>query len=548
MNPNLVTYDTDPSRYAHWKIEFTGEIATLILDIQEDRGVRPGYKLKLNSYDLGVDIELHDALQRIRFEHPEVKTVVLTSGKPRMFCSGANIYMLGLSSHAWKVNFCKFTNETRNGIEESSRSSGLKFLAAVNGACAGGGYEVALACDEIVMVDDRSTTVSLPEVPLLGVLPGTGGLTRLVDKRRVRRDLADVFSTTSEGVRAERARQWKLIDDHAKPQQFAQMVESHAQQLASLSDRPGGAGVALTPLARRIDEQGYHYETVDVAIDRARRIADFTLTGPQADEARSVEAIHQAGAQWWPLKFARELDDAILMLRTNDLEVGTWVFRSRGDAAAMLAMDAALADHASDWLVRETVNFLRRVLRRIDVSSRSIFALIEPGACFAGTLLEVALAADRSYMLDSNDDDAPRLALSAMNFGPLTMNNDLTRLATRFAEDAEPVAAARAAVGKTLGAAAAAELGLVTFTPDALDWDDEIRIALEERTSLSPDALTGMEANLRFAGRETMDTRVFGRLTAWQNWIFQRPNAVGERGALKVYGSGNKSQFNWERV
>ncbi len=548
MNPNLVTYDTDPSRYAHWKIEFTGEIATLILDIQEDRGIRPGYKLKLNSYDLGVDIELHDALQRIRFEHPEVKTVVLTSGKPRMFCSGANIYMLGLSSHAWKVNFCKFTNETRNGIEESSRSSGLKFLAAVNGACAGGGYEVALACDEIVMVDDRSTTVSLPEVPLLGVLPGTGGLTRLVDKRRVRRDLADVFSTTSEGVRAERARQWKLIDDHAKPQQFAQMVESHAQQLASLSDRPGGAGVALTPLARRIDEQGYHYETVDVAIDRARRIADFTLTGPQADEARSVEAIHQAGAQWWPLKFARELDDAILMLRTNDLEVGTWVFRSRGDAAAMLAMDAALADHASDWLVRETVNFLRRVLRRIDVSSRSIFALIEPGACFAGTLLEVALAADRSYMLDSNDDDAPRLALSAMNFGPLTMNNDLTRLATRFAEDAEPVAAARAAVGKTLGAAAAAELGLVTFTPDALDWDDEIRIALEERTSLSPDALTGMEANLRFAGRETMDTRVFGRLTAWQNWIFQRPNAVGERGALKVYGSGNKSQFNWERV
>ncbi len=548
MNPNLVTYDTDPSRYAHWKIEFTGEIATLILDIQEDRGVRPGYKLKLNSYDLGVDIELHDALQRIRFEHPEVKTVVLTSGKPRMFCSGANIYMLGLSSHAWKVNFCKFTNETRNGIEESSRSSGLKFLAAVNGACAGGGYEVALACDEIVMVDDRSTTVSLPEVPLLGVLPGTGGLTRLVDKRRVRRDLADVFSTTSEGVRAERARQWKLIDDHAKPQQFAQMVESHAQQLASLSDRPGGAGVALTPLARRIDEQAYHYETVEVAIDRARRIADFTLTGPQADEARSVEAIHQAGAQWWPLKFARELDDAILMLRTNDLEVGTWVFRSRGDAAAMLAMDAALADHASDWLVRETVNFLRRVLRRIDVSSRSIFALIEPGACFAGTLLEVALAADRSYMLDSNEEDAPRLALSAMNFGPLTMNNDLTRLATRFAEDAEPVAAARAAVGKTLGAAAAAELGLVTFTPDALDWDDEIRIALEERTSLSPDALTGMEANLRFAGRETMDTRVFGRLTAWQNWIFQRPNAVGERGALKVYGSGNKSQFNWERV
>ena len=548
MNPNLVTYDTDPSRYAHWKIEFKGEIATLILDIQEDRGIRPGYKLKLNSYDLGVDIELHDALQRIRFEHPEVKTVVLTSGKPRMFCSGANIYMLGLSSHAWKVNFCKFTNETRNGIEESSRSSGLKFLAAVNGACAGGGYEVALACDEIVMVDDRSTTVSLPEVPLLGVLPGTGGLTRLVDKRRVRRDLADVFSTTSEGVRAERARQWKLIDDHAKPQQFAQMVESHAEHLASLSDRPGGAGVALTPLARKIDEAGYHYETVDVAIDRVRRIANFTLTGPRADEPKSVAAIHQAGAQWWALKFARELDDAILMLRTNDLEIGTWVFRSRGDVADMLATDAALAEHAGDWLVRETVNFLRRVLRRIDVSSRSIFALIEPGSCFAGTLFEVALAADRSFMLDSGEEDAPRVALSAMNFGPLTMNNDLTRLATRFAEEEEPVDAARAVVGRTLGAEEAAGLGLITFTPDALDWNDEIRIALEERTSLSPDALTGMEANLRFAGRETMDTRVFGRLTAWQNWIFQRPNAVGEKGALKVYGSGNKSQFNWERV
>ncbi|HUY04308.1 MAG TPA: 2,3-epoxybenzoyl-CoA dihydrolase, partial [Rhodocyclaceae bacterium] len=545
MKPDLVTYDTDPSRYAHWKMAFKGKVATLTLDIQEDRGIRPGYKLKLNSYDLGVDIELNDALQRIRFEHPEVKTVVLTSGKPRMFCSGANIYMLGLSSHAWKVNFCKFTNETRNGIEESSRSSGLKFLAAVNGACAGGGYELALACDEIVMVDDRSTAVSLPEVPLLGVLPGTGGLTRLVDKRRVRRDLADVFSTTSEGVRAERARQWKLIDDAAKPQQFANMVEQHAEKLAALSDRPGGAGVALTPLQRRIDASGYHYETVDVAIDRSRRIADFTLKGPGGDEPRSLAAIHAAGDQWWALKFARELDDAILMLRTNDLEVGTWVFRSQGDVAAMLAMDAALADHASDWLVRETVNFLRRVLRRIDVSSRSIFALIEPGSCFAGTLFEVALAADRSYLLDSGEENAPRVALSKMNFGPLAMNNELTRLSTRFVEEQAPVEAARAAMGRTLDAEEVKGLGLVTFTPDALDWADEIRIALEERTSLSPDALTGMEANLRFAGRETMDTRVFGRLTAWQNWIFQRPNAVGEKGALKVYGSGNKSQFNW---
>lgn len=548
MNPDLVTYDTDPSRYAHWKIAYQGAVATLILDIQEDRGIRPGYKLKLNSYDLGVDIELHDALQRIRFEHPEVKTVVLTSGKPRMFCSGANIYMLGLSSHAWKVNFCKFTNETRNGIEESSRSSGLKFLAAVNGACAGGGYEVALACDEIVMVDDRSTAVSLPEVPLLGVLPGTGGLTRLVDKRRVRRDLADVFSTTSEGVRAERAKEWRLIDDFARPQQFAQMVQAHAEKLAAQSDRPGGAGVALTPLARRIDESGYHYQTVDVAIDAARRIASFTLTGPRDDEPQTVDAIRAAGDQWWALKFARELDDAILMLRTNDREIGTWVFRSQGSVDAMINLDAVLAAHQGDWFVRETVNFLRRVLRRIDVSSRSIFALIEFGSCFAGTLFEVVLAADRSFMLDTTEDGTPRVALSAMNFGPLTMNNDLTRLATRFAEEAAPVDAARQAQGRGLAAEEVRSLGLVTFTPDALDWSDEIRIALEERTSLSPDALTGMEANLRFAGRETMDTRVFGRLTAWQNWIFQRPNAVGEKGALKVYGSGNKSQFNWERV
>ena len=548
MSNTLVTYDTDPSRYAHWKLDCAGAIATLTLDIQEDKGIRPGYKLKLNSYDLGVDIELHDALQRIRFEHPEVKAVVLTSAKPRMFCSGANIYMLGLSSHAWKVNFCKFTNETRNGIEESSRSSGLKFLAAVNGACAGGGYEVALACDEIVMIDDRSTTVSLPEVPLLGVLPGTGGLTRLVDKRRVRRDLADVFSTTSEGVRAERAKQWKLIDDHAKPQQFADMVKAHAEKLAALSDRPGGQGVALTPLKREITDNGYRYESVQVVIDRAARSATFTLLGPQDEQPTDLAGILALGDQWAPLKFARELDDAILMLRTNDLEIGTWIFKSRGSIAAQLASDALLVQHKEHWLVRETTNFLRRVLRRIDVSSRSLFALIDAGSCFAGTLLEVALAADRSYMLDSEEAEAPKLALSAMNFGPLTMNNDLTRLQTRFVEEQAPLQAAQQAVGRSLNAAASAELGLVTFTPDALDWDDEIRIALEERASLSPDALTGMEANLRFAGRETMDTRVFGRLTAWQNWIFQRPNAVGERGALKVYGSGNKSQFNWERV
>ena len=549
-NPHghLVTYDTTPATYRHWKLETDGgPIARLVLDIQEDGGLRPGYKLKLNSYDLGVDIELNDAVQRLRFEHPEVKTVVITSAKPRMFCSGANIYMLGLSSHAWKVNFCKFTNETRNGLEESSQSSGLKFLAAVNGACAGGGYELALACDEIVMVDDRSTAVSLPEVPLLGVLPGTGGLTRLIDKRRVRHDHADVFCTTSEGVRADRALAWKLIDDCAKPAQFDDMVRRHAEALAAQSDRPGGTGVALRPLNRRIETDALHYDTVDVAIDRARRLATITLRGPQAGEPATPEAILAAGDQWWPLKFARELDDAILMLRTNELDIGLWLFRSEGDIDQMLAADAVLDTHAGYWLVRETANFLRRVLRRIDVSSRSIFVVVEPGSCFAGTLAEVVLAADRSFMLEGGETPA-QIALSSRNFGACAMNNGRTRLETRFAEDAAAVAAACGQTGKRLDAAQADALGLVTFTPDELDWDDEIRIAIEERASLSPDALTGMEASLRFAGPETMDTRIFGRLTAWQNWIFQRPNAVGERGALKVYGTGNKSQFDWNRV
>jgi len=544
----LVTYDTEPSRYHHWTLACDGgPVARLSLDIDEDKGIKPGYKLKMNSYDLGVDIELHDAVQRIRFEHPEVRAVVLTSAKPRMFCSGANIYMLGLSSHAWKVNFCKFTNETRNGLEESSQSSGLKFLAAVNGACAGGGYELALACDEIVMIDDRSSAVSLPEVPLLGVLPGTGGLTRLIDKRKVRRDHADVFCTTSEGVRADRARQWKLIDDAAKPAQFAEMVKHRAEALAGRSDRPGGAGVRLTPLRRSLDARGYHYETVDVAVDSARRIATLTLKGPQAGEPSTPEAILARGDQWWALKFARELDDAILMLRTNNLDVGLWIFRSQGDPATMLAMDATLQAHQRHWLVRETTGFLRRVLRRIDVSSRSLFALVEPGSCFVGTLAEIVLAADRGYMRDAADKP-PQLALSPLNFGAYAMNNGLSRLASRFAEDAAAVAAAQARAGRLLDAGQAAELGLVTFIPDDLDWDEEIRIAVEERVSLSPDALTGMEASLRFAGPETMDTRIFGRLTAWQNWIFQRPNAVGEKGALKVYGSGNKAVFDWNRV
>ncbi len=546
----MITYDTDPSRYAHWRLAFDGPIATLTLDIQEDRGIKPGYKLKLNSYDLGVDMELHDAVQRIRFEHPEVKCVIITSGKSRMFCSGANIYMLGLSTHAWKVNFCKFTNETRNGLEDSSEHSGLKFLAALNGATAGGGYELALACDEIAMIDDRSTSVSLPEVPLLGVLPGTGGLTRLVDKRRMRRDLADVFCTTSEGVRAERAKEWKLVDHIAKPQQFEEMVKTRAAELAKQSDRPGGQGVALTPLNRKDDEKGYHYNHVDVEIDRAARTATLTVTAPMGRQPDELEEILTQGARWWPLAMARELDDAILMLRTNDLDVGLWQIRTRGDIAAVLEADATMAKFKDNWFVRETIGMLRRCLRRLDVSSRSMFAVADEGSCFGGLFFELALAADRSFMLKIEDDfaRAPKVALSEANFGLYPMNNGLSRLATRFAGEAAPVEAARATLGKKLEADQVAELGLVTFTPDELDWDEELRIAIEERTALSPDALTGMEASLRFAGNETMDTRIFGRLTAWQNWIFNRPNAVGEAGALKVYGTGAKAKFNWERV
>ncbi|MBI4987927.1 MAG: benzoyl-CoA-dihydrodiol lyase [Rhodocyclales bacterium] len=546
----MITYDTDPSRYAHWRLAFDGPIATLTLDIQEDRGIKPGYKLKLNSYDLGVDMELHDAVQRIRFEHPEVKCVVITSGKSRMFCSGANIYMLGLSTHAWKVNFCKFTNETRNGLEDSSEHSGLKFLAALNGATAGGGYEMALACDEIAMIDDRSTSVSLPEVPLLGVLPGTGGLTRLVDKRRMRRDLADVFCTTSEGVRAERAKEWKLVDHIAKPQQFEEMVKVRAAELAKQSDRPGGQGIALTPLNRKDDEKGYHYTHVDVEIDRAARTATLTVTAPMGRQPDELEEILTQGARWWPLAMARELDDAILMLRTNDLDIGLWQLKTRGDIGAVLEADATMAKFKDNWFVRETIGMLRRCLRRIDVSSRSLFAVLDEGSCFGGLFFELALAADRSFMLKIEDDfaRAPKVALSEANFGLYPMNNGLSRLATRFANESAPVDAARATLGKALEADQAAELGLVTFTPDELDWDEELRIAIEERTALSPDALTGMEASLRFAGGETMDTRIFGRLTAWQNWIFNRPNAVGETGALKVYGTGAKAKFNWERV
>jgi benzoyl-CoA-dihydrodiol lyase len=526
-------------------------VATLTLDVAEDGGLVPGYKLKLNSYDLGVDIELSDALNRIRFEHPAARVVVFTSGKERMFCAGANIYMLGTSSHAWKVNFCKFTNETRNGIEDSSRHSGLKFIAALNGVTAGGGYELALACDEIGLVDDRSSTVSLPEVPLLGVLPGTGGLTRLIDKRKVRRDLADIFCTTAEGVRAERAKAWRLVDFSAPPQKFAESVRARVEALAKASDRPADAkGVALSPLERRIDARGYHYEHVDVAFDRDRRVATIAVAGPGADQPRDLAGILEQGAKWWPLAMARELDDAILLLRTNEAELGTLLLKTRGAPEAVLASDTLMLAHAGNWLVRETLGYLRRTLARLDVSSRSFFAVIERQSCFAGTLLELALAADRSYMLDlpDGDNDAPRIALSAANFGGFEMVNGKTRLWTRFSGDAAALAELEQRRGTSLDARAAFALGLVTVTPDELDWEDEIRLAVEERASLSPDALTGLEASLRFAGPETMETRIFARLTAWQNWIFNRPNAVGDKGALKLFGTGSKPAFNWERV
>ena len=549
-SPRLVTFDTHPDRYAHWKLAFDGPIATLTMDVDEDRGINPGYKLKLNSYDLGVDIELADALQRIRFEHPEVRSVVLTSAKSRVFCSGANIFMLGISSHAWKVNFCKFTNETRNGIEDSSRHSGLKFVAACNGTTAGGGYELALACDEILLIDDRSAAVSLPEVPLLGVLPGTGGLTRLTDKRRVRRDHADIFCTLVEGVRAQRAQEWRLIDGFAKPQQFAQAVKERAKALAAASDRPrDAAGIELTPLSRTIDDTGYKYENVDVRIDRRARCATLTVSAPKSPAAEGLGPILAAGASWWPLAMARELDDAILLLRTNELDIGTWVLKTSGDASHVLAADATLLRHKSHWFVRETIGMLRRTLARLEVTSRTLFALIEPGSCFAGTLLELALAADRSYMLSSDEGTAaPKIALSKQNFGAYPMVNGEPRLAARFYDETGPMARAKQAIGQPLTADAALDLGLVTSAPDELDWADEVRVALEERASLSPDALTGMEANLRFGGAETMETRVFGRLSAWQNWIFIRPNAVGEAGALKVFGTGNKARFNWHRV
>ena len=543
----VIGWDTSPAQYRHWTLEVAGRVATLAMNVAEEATLVSGYRLKLNSYDLGVDIELADAVQRIRFEHPEVGAVVITSARDRIFCAGANIVMLGQSAHAFKVNFCKFTNETRFAIEDASAHSGIRFLAAVNGVCAGGGYELALACDEILLVDDGNSAVSLPETALLGVLPGTGGLTRLIDKRKVRRDRADVFGTLVEGVKGKRAVEWRLVDAVHPTSRFAVAVATRAAELASRSDRPVSAcGITLSPLNPSVADARLDYASVSVTLDRRRRVAELLISGPTAPVPESAQAIEAAGDQFWPLRVFRELDDALLRLRFNEPEVGTLVIRTTGDAGAVVAADRVLALHLDHWLVREVVHFIKRSLKRLDLTARSIFAVIEPGSCFAGTLFELALAADRSYML--NDPGRPNMiALSGMNAGLLPMSNGLTRLQARFFGEPARVGDVLAHDG-LFDARAAYDAGLVTFAPDELDFDDEVRMALEERASLSPDALTGMEANLRCVGPETMETRVFGRLTAWQNWIFQRPNAVGERGALKVYGSETRPEFDWKRT
>ncbi|HEX2891406.1 2,3-epoxybenzoyl-CoA dihydrolase [Vineibacter terrae] len=548
-----VDFRTAPEGYNHWKLTVDGPVATLAMDVREDATLKPGYRLKLNSYDLGVDIELYDAVQRLRFEHPEVGAVVVTSAKDRVFCSGANINMLGVSSHAHKVNFCKFTNETRNSIEDATEFSGQGYVCAINGTAAGGGYELALACDQIVLADDGSSAVSLPELPLLAVLPGTGGLTRLVDKRKVRRDRADFFCTVSEGVRGKRAVDWRLVDEVVPRSKLDEAVRNRALKLAAKGGRGAGAkGIALTPLQRTIEADRIVYPHLVIEIDRALRAAHFRIQGPDAPPPADAAAIQAQGDAFWALALCRALDDAILHLRLNEGEIGTWVFHTTGDADLVAAYDALLLAHADHWLVREITLYWKRTLKRVDVSSRSLITLVEQGSCFTGTLLELVLAADRAFMLDgtlegSNLAEAT-VRLTGTNFGPLPMGNGLSRLQSRFLAEPDAVEALRGELGKDLDAAAADRLGLVTFTPDDIDWEDEVRLAIEERASFSPDGLTGMEANLRFAGPETMETKIFARLTAWQNWIFQRPNAVGPEGALQLYGSGRKAQYDKGRV
>src|SRR5947207_2666541 len=555
VHTERVDFRVSPDRYKHWQLSTDGPVAILTMDVDEQGGLVPGYELKLNSYDLGVDIELYDAVQRLRFEHPEVRTVVITSGKPKIFCAGANIRMLAASPHGWKVNFCKFTNETRNGIEDATANSGQTYLAAVNGTASGGGYELALACEHIMLVDDRSSAVSLPELPLLGVLPGTGGLTRVVDKRHVRRDLADYFATRPDGVAGRRAVQWRLVDEVVPRPQWSEAVARRAADFAGRSTRPAGAqGIELTPLAKARTRDGISYRYVSAVLDRARGCVEITMLGPDAAPPEDMAAVHAQGAQFWTLAVTRELDDLILDLRTNEVELGTWVLRTRGDARRVLAYDALLLEHRREWLAGEIVLYLKRTLKRLDVTSRSLLALVEPGSCFAGSLFELALAADRSYHLsgvfEDNDPDAEpaSVIVGPMNLGPVPMGNGLSRLETRFVGDGDGLAAVLAHAEQPLPAPDAQRLGLVTFAPDDIDWADEVRIAVEERASFSPDALTGLEANYRFAGPETTETKIFGRLSAWQNWIFYRPNASGPAGALGRFGTGQRADFDRRRV
>ncbi|SDH50633.1 2,3-epoxybenzoyl-CoA dihydrolase [Pseudonocardia oroxyli] len=551
-----VTFDTAPERYRHWRLAVDGEVATLTLDIDEAGGLVPGYALKMNSYDLGVDIELYDASQRLRFEYPEVRAIVVTSGKDRMFCAGANIRMLAQSTHPWKVNFCKFTNETRNGIEDATENSGQTWIAAVNGTAAGGGYELALACEQILLIDDNSSAVSLPEVPLLGVLPGTGGLTRVIDKRRVRKDRADVFATKPEGIRGKQAVEWKLVDEAIPKRVWAETIAERAAEVAAASTRARTAqgttqGIALTPLSPTMSADSIAYRYVTATFDRPAGLVNVTVRGPETDAPESLDAIHEAGDTFWTLAMTRELDDLVLRLRANELELGTWLIRTEGDSARVLGYEALLAAHRDDWLVNEIDLYLKRVLKRLDVTSRSLITLIEPGSCFAGVLLELAFASDRQYMLDGTVEEGQTpatIVLTESNLAGYPMSNGIGRVESRFYGDADHLAWLVRESGRAIPAAEALELGLVTDAPDDIDWEDEIRIMLEERASLSPDALTGMEANHRFVGPETMESRIFSRLTAWQNWIFVRPNASGEAGALRRYGTGRKAEFDRKRV